>query len=128
MAGDQPFKFVTGEEFCAGWQDEMVVITKRRPAKNLLELRQIFMPYGRWTCADGREVLFNREYTPIWQRRPGQSAKPAKPGEWVEHVGSEMIYSDSDKEDVKRAKGAAVLAAWGLPVPLTVEQNAQAKK
>ena len=28
------------------------------------------LPYGRWTCADGRVVLFNRYYEPIWHR-PG---------------------------------------------------------
>jgi hypothetical protein len=26
------------------------------------------LPYGSWTRADGREVLFNRHYQPIWQR------------------------------------------------------------
>ena len=25
------------------------------------------LPYGMWTCADGREVLFNRFYEPIMQ-------------------------------------------------------------
>jgi hypothetical protein len=29
-------------------------------------------PYGKWTCADGREVLFNRLYWPILQRIPRQ--------------------------------------------------------
>ena len=30
--------------------------------------RQVFLPYGVWTCAD-RLVLFNREYQSIWERR-----------------------------------------------------------
>jgi hypothetical protein len=30
------------------------------------------LPYGKWTCPDGREVLFNRFYEPIWQRHPEQ--------------------------------------------------------
>lgn len=29
------------------------------------------LPYGVWTDKDGREVLFNRFYRPIWQRRNG---------------------------------------------------------
>ena len=29
-------------------------------------------PYGRWTCADGRQVLFNRGYNPIWSWRPNR--------------------------------------------------------
>jgi hypothetical protein len=39
-------------------------------------------PYGLWTCADGREVLFNRYYHPVYQRYPGQPACPADPVEW----------------------------------------------
>jgi RecA-family ATPase len=33
-------------------------------------------PYGKWTCADGREVLFNRSYWPILERRPAQQGLP----------------------------------------------------
>jgi hypothetical protein len=36
------------------------------------------LPYGKWVCADGREVLFNR-----LERRRGEPAKPARSGEWV---------------------------------------------
>ena len=32
------------------------------------------MPYGKWTCADGREVLFDRNYTPMNERRPDEDA------------------------------------------------------
>ena len=38
----------------------------RPPWKHLL-LRRV-LPYGMWTCDNGREVLFNRNYSPIWQR------------------------------------------------------------
>jgi hypothetical protein len=40
-------------------------------------------PYGIWRCADGREVLFNRQYWPILQRYPGGKPKPADPNEWI---------------------------------------------
>jgi hypothetical protein len=32
-------------------------------------------PYGMWTCADSRQVLFNRRYRPILERRPGQPVR-----------------------------------------------------
>jgi hypothetical protein len=44
------------------------------------------LPYGKWTCPDGREVLFNRDYKPILERMPGQPAKPADPTEWVDNI------------------------------------------
>ena len=34
-------------------------------------------PYGAYVCADGRQVLYDRHYKPIWQRRPGQPATVA---------------------------------------------------
>src|SRR3954468_2839309 len=37
------------------------------------------LPLGRWTCSDGREVLFNGFEEPIWERRPGADATPADP-------------------------------------------------
>ena len=42
--------------------------------------------YGRWRCRDGREVLFNRGYRPLWERRPGQPVAIANPKEWVDLV------------------------------------------
>jgi hypothetical protein len=36
--------------------------------------------YGKLICADGREVLFNWSYQPIWQRSgPGKTATEADP-------------------------------------------------
>lgn len=78
-------------------------------------------PYGKWTCADGREVLFNRDYCPIWQRRPGQPARPAYPFEWVNNiVECEMYFDDGSFRGIERGMFTikrlnAVLASWGLP-------------
>lgn len=74
------------------------------------------MPYGIWTCADGREVLFNRRYHPIWQRMPGQAATRAKNGEWVTFERESWFYTDSNppwssRKTKKKCK--EVLAKWG---------------
>jgi hypothetical protein len=53
-------------------------------------------PYGCWTCDDGRQVLFNRQYWPILERVPGGPARAADPNEWVEDVeSSESFFDDS---------------------------------
>jgi hypothetical protein len=54
------------------------------------------LPYGKWTCADGREVLFNRDYLPLWQRWPGQEATRANLYEWVPFVAQEWFYNDGN--------------------------------
>ena len=85
---------------------------------------EFMVPYGKWTCADGREVLFNRGYRPILERYPGRGAKAARSGEWVEFVDQVWFFDDytsplhgpqhgPSKEGSARVD--AVLAEWGLP-------------
>jgi hypothetical protein len=77
------------------------------------------MPYGCWTCADGREVLFNRDYIPILERSaPGQPADPADVFEWVPWVEQIWFYNDgnlpwNDRATKKRCE--AILAEWSAP-------------
>jgi hypothetical protein len=76
-------------------------------------------PYGKWTCADGREVLFNRWYEPIWQRLPGAVwAREADPQEWVPWEKQEWFYDDGVRpERLKRKRAAIALSEWELPEP-----------
>ena len=69
--------------------------------------------YGKWTCADGREVLFNRGYRPIWQRYPGQPAEPADPDRWVDDIVGEADYYWIDGKDTN-TKGRRLLKEWGV--------------
>jgi len=47
--------------------------------KRLRDSIRRWLPYGMWTCADGRQVLFNRGYRAIWERLPGRAAEKAFP-------------------------------------------------
>lgn len=73
------------------------------------------LPYGMWRCADAREVLFNRRYTPIWQRYPGQPATPADPAEWVPFVWQGWFYDDGQLpwyHAPTRKRCERILAEW----------------
>jgi hypothetical protein len=80
------------------------------------------LPYGKWTCVDGREVLFNREYRPILQRRPNGPVEVANPSERVRFNQQIWFYQDEElggrstrgpsKRLLKRINDA--LAAWSL--------------
>ena len=54
------------------------------------------LPYGIWTRADGRKVLFNRRYTPMWERMPGRPSKRANPDERVPWVKQDHYFDDSN--------------------------------
>jgi hypothetical protein len=80
---------------------------------------RVRLPYGLWTCADGREVLFNRAYEPIWERIHNGPATAADPMERVAWVKQEWFYKEPyapwrNKE--ARAECEAILAAWGVGV------------
>ncbi len=52
------------------------------------------LPYGVWILGDGRQVLFDRAYTPMWVRWPGQPASRADPNEWFEWVKQVFLHDD----------------------------------
>lgn len=76
------------------------------------------LPYGKWTCADGREVLFNRRYIPLWERSPSGVVAPANPKERVPKVREEWFYPSDSKapwhDKATRERCEAALTAWGL--------------
>jgi hypothetical protein len=81
-------------------------------------------PYGKWTCADGREVLFNRQYWPILERRPGEKATPANPNERIPWKEQDYFFDDGNSPWQRRNRSVAahtltrcnqVLAEWGYP-------------
>jgi hypothetical protein len=72
------------------------------------------MPYGIWTCADGREVLFDRIYKPICDRRAGEQPKFCDPDEWVSWVKQDRFYDDSDEESDRRKAAQSALVDWGV--------------
>ena len=71
-----------------------------RPGLTPLRLDELLreLPYGVWKCADGREVLFNRQYEPLWQRHHGEIAL-ADPKEWVRSVSEVFFYNDLQHAD-----------------------------
>lgn len=87
------------------------------------------LPYGLWRCADGREVLFNRAYKPLWSRINGE-VEQADPTERVQGIEEQSFFFDDADSPLwenpacprpmrsaalSRALGA--LSSWGLPLP-----------
>ena len=54
------------------------------------------LPYGIWICQDGREVVFNREYQPIFQKINGVNSF-ADRSEWVKDIVNTIyLYNDGN--------------------------------
>jgi hypothetical protein len=78
---------------------------------------RIVMPYGKWTCADGMEVLFNRDYRPIWKKHPNGMVVTADPDEWVRFAKQEYFFGDHntpDEDHVSYRICLQQLRDWGV--------------
>ncbi|WP_316846432.1 DUF5623 domain-containing protein [Pedobacter psychrodurus] len=76
------------------------------------------LPYGKWKCEDGREVLFNRDYCPIWEKFPDGNVRTIAPNTYVAHEESEFYYDDGSAPYYDNASTeencVSVLKAWGV--------------
>jgi hypothetical protein len=100
------------------------IFSDHRPPSAEQEVRRA-LPYGVWVCADGRQVLFNRDYLPIWQRRGiGHYGTEADPFEWVHWVRQGWFFDDGTSplsrftpKEVRQQSLQlidSVLRSWGL--------------
>jgi hypothetical protein len=73
--------------------------SRRKPTK--YERMRAELPYGIWREADGSEVLFNRDYWPLWRRKPDGTVSrvddPIRHGKmWIHWVAQDHFFNDSN--------------------------------
>jgi hypothetical protein len=115
-AGNGTVEIVTHLGLAHCLREEITVPRDQSPRSAPMRYR---LPYGRWTCSDGREVLFNREYRAIWERYPGPAvARRADIEEWVEYSEQHWFFGDHNppwrnRETERRCE--EILRAFGVP-------------
>lgn len=73
-----------------------------------------FMPYGAWTDAAGREILFNRSYEPLWTRQNGV-VSPIDPTDWIAGIKVQRWFYQGGKTTGQIIQiGTSVLMEWGV--------------
>lgn len=97
---------------------EVRVLRKQLVIANFKPMR-LHLPYGKWKCADGREVLFNRDYCPIWERSPDGVVTPIEPDVYVDHEDSEFYFNDGtapyyDNNSATVKECLSILNDWGV--------------
>lgn len=79
------------------------------------------LPYGVWTCRDGREIIYDRRYRPIAQRLPGQPPSLVR-DHWVTDISSRhWLYDDATPEAEKLRRAKQILTDWGLIIGQVIE-------
>ena len=86
------------------------------------------LPFGVWTLTDGQgEVLFNREFQPLWGRSEGEAAVKVAAERCValmarvDHKHDVWLYGDEMPEPKRVELACAALREWGVPIPTEAE-------
>ena len=73
-------------------------------------------PFAHWVCNDGRELLVDSAYNPIWQRSPEGYVTVADPTEWIEGIAHRDVLFDKHKPFYQQYAGMkrlrTVLVRW----------------
>jgi hypothetical protein len=103
--------------FCAG-RHEVTLVKEPVEVAEFKPLR-LFLPYGKWSCADGLEVLFNRDYCPIWVRHAQGVVSAVSPSASFNYKDSEFYFDDrsapyycGNKKHFRAC--VSVLEEWGV--------------
>ena len=93
------------------FNDLTVSATKSQdPWTNSVRLTPYFpmrkkLPYGRYNCSDGSyvedrriqtfaNILFNRDYEPLYRIQPDGTFSACDPKEWIRHVSKDFFYKE----------------------------------
>jgi len=74
-----------------GMRADFEVVTPRSPLPDFVPSR-IWLPYGIWTLTDGTEVLFSRDYLPMW-RISNDRTERLTPWLWIKHIADEKRFA-----------------------------------
>lgn len=103
--------------FYSALRFEVSIPRNQSLTENLVPMR-LYLPYGKWSCVDGTEVLFNRDYCPIWARMPSGKAITLDPDTWISYTGESVHYYDDgnrpwdNKATLEKCMG--ILKSWGV--------------
>lgn len=87
-------------------------------SKNFIPLR-LFIPYGKFICQDGSEVLHNRDYRPLWKKELDGTVTPINSETYIEHYKQEGFFNEQNTPawgnvDTIQKIGLPILQAWGV--------------
>lgn len=91
-----------------GLRADFEVVMPRTPLADFVPSR-LWLPYGYWTLQDGSEVIFARDYLPMWRIAEGEVER-LDPWLWVNGIVDEFHFTKSAATVVWAAGPARELA------------------
>lgn len=95
-----------------GERADFEVVTPRTPLADFVPSR-LWLPYGYWTLQDGSEVIFARDYLPMWRVTEG-TVERLDPWLWINGITTEFHFTTSAATVVWASGPARELALYHL--------------
>jgi len=96
----------SGEGICGDFE----AVTPRTPIADFLPAR-LWLPYGVWTLEDHSEVVFARDYLPLW-RVTAEGTERLDPWLWITGIKSERWFAHNTEGDWWRPAGRKPALAY----------------
>ncbi len=96
----------SGEGGCATFE----AVTPRTPVPDFLPAR-LWLPYGVWTLEDDSEVVFSRDYHPLW-RISSKGVERLAPWLWIRGIRSDRWFATNTEGDWWRPAGRLPALAY----------------
>ena len=74
---------------------DLEYVSPKSPRKLFLPTR-LYLPYGVWTESDGAQVLFSRDYLPLWQVRKDGLIERVEPWLWIKWTEQKWFWDDGN--------------------------------
>ncbi|MNL59254.1 hypothetical protein D3C87_1829650 [compost metagenome] len=80
---------------------------------------RLYLPYGKWKLNDGTEILFNRDYNPIWAKSITGVVKAIEPDTDINSNVVESYFNDKTAPYYNYNKKSftfclSILKDWGV--------------
>lgn len=118
MGGVRAITDISSDSVCADFEASF----PRTRMADFIPLR-FLLPYGWWRLADGTQVIFSRDYKPMWSVRPGSFPERTEPWLRVNFVEQHWLGGDSAEADWKSdcighstSERFAMFGITGLPI------------
>ncbi|WP_371999772.1 hypothetical protein P7L68_03500 (plasmid) [Tistrella mobilis] len=81
-----------------GTRSDFEVVTPKIPLADFVPSR-LWLPYGYWTLNDGSQVIFSRDYLPMW-RISAAGTERLDPWLWIEGITGQSYFPQPNTPDI----------------------------
>lgn len=77
---------------------DQISVVRDQSRKLEFKPMKLLLPFGKWICKNGSEVLFNRDYNPIWVKEKNGVVYSVEPHLWIRDIQEHIFFFQEGSE------------------------------